>query len=922
MNRIAPTGVFHRLGRPLVRSLFLAASLAPAARAELRPPTPMDGAFFGTSVAHSGELLVVGEPSYSSFDPGKAYVYRTARTENWPMISTLAGSDTVVDDHFGTAVAIQSGSDSQWTVAVGAPGHQQRRGAVYLFRGDSSGFTQIAKLQKPDGAAGDSFGYSLAFSSDRRFLAVGAPVDHGEGCPSCPPGSGAGSVSIFQSDSSQAWTFLAEVTTGLQALGATGIGSSITFWTGIPGLANPELIVGAPGTFVNGVPSGALFVIRQSSPGVWEQTATIVPSAPGVVPDRFGASVSVSPDGSQLVAGDIAATVSGVPVVGTVFRFQRTTSITAPWSSLGALAAPPASFPTVGFGEYVTFIANDLLAARTNPDEVTVYRGSTPFQRLGLPTYLGGPPLPFLGQMATFNGSLAIGAPSRPFGKLNSAGSVLLFDAGLGKFGSIDPAPGAGYGTAVALLGNLGLVGQPEPNESTLPGAASGRVEVVLRNPTAGTWSTIATIPSPLPVLDPDDPFHRFGSAISLPVATRAVVGAPTWNRTVGGKTLSKCGTVSLMLGNTSGTAWTNGGELPFTSAIAPTADEQVGTSVVAFKSGTQLFIAAGGPGFSGSGDASGRVHLWRGPLTGNASQFVYSQVLQASTPQTGARFGFALAMEAYSDGTIDLWVGAPDEDTPGTLPGTVVTDAGSIYLFRKAPSSNTFVAQNPGVRHPGTPAGARYGSALALRSGMLAVGAPNADNSGVIDGGRVYGWKRNTGTWTTLANAFLGTLVADAQLGASLANSGKEILAGEPGANSAVLTSAGRVRRLKFTSTGFSAVSIREYGASRANDRFGASVAMGPGLGDITVLIGSPGNGHGDIDGAGTAIGFVTPQDPCVADIDVDYQVGPADLAILIAEWGPQELGRSSADLNDDGQVDGVDLSTVLSNWQACTEG
>ncbi|MCA9291535.1 MAG: VCBS repeat-containing protein [Phycisphaerales bacterium] len=49
-------------------------------------------------------------------------------------------------------------------------------------------------------------------------------------------------------------------------------------------------------------------------------------------------------------------------------------------------------------------------------------------------------------------------------------------------------------------------------------------------------------------------------------------------------------------------------------------------------------------------------------------------------------------------------------------------------------------------------------------------------------------------------------------------------------------------------------------------------------------------------------------------ADLDGDGVVGPADLAVLLAEWGP--CGACAADLDGDGVVGPADLGALLANW------
>ena len=45
---------------------------------------------------------------------------------------------------------------------------------------------------------------------------------------------------------------------------------------------------------------------------------------------------------------------------------------------------------------------------------------------------------------------------------------------------------------------------------------------------------------------------------------------------------------------------------------------------------------------------------------------------------------------------------------------------------------------------------------------------------------------------------------------------------------------------------------------------------------------------------------------------------VGPADLAGLLAEWGPCKAG-CTADLDEDGMVGPADLAVLLAAWGDC---
>ena len=56
----------------------------------------------------------------------------------------------------------------------------------------------------------------------------------------------------------------------------------------------------------------------------------------------------------------------------------------------------------------------------------------------------------------------------------------------------------------------------------------------------------------------------------------------------------------------------------------------------------------------------------------------------------------------------------------------------------------------------------------------------------------------------------------------------------------------------------------------------------------------------------------------PCPADFDGDGNVDSADLAELLADWGP--CPGCAADFDGDGDVDSADLAELLADWGPCT--
>ena len=57
---------------------------------------------------------------------------------------------------------------------------------------------------------------------------------------------------------------------------------------------------------------------------------------------------------------------------------------------------------------------------------------------------------------------------------------------------------------------------------------------------------------------------------------------------------------------------------------------------------------------------------------------------------------------------------------------------------------------------------------------------------------------------------------------------------------------------------------------------------------------------------------------DPCLGDVNNDGQVNGADISVLLGFWGLN--GKPvAADINKDGSVDGADLAQLLGSWGEC---
>ena len=152
--------------------------------------------FFGSSVALSGDTLVVGAPFESSnakgvdgdqgnngaTDSGAVYVFTRDAGGTWTQQAYLKASNTGRDDRFGVSVALSGdtlavGANQEGSDATGVDGNQADNsaalsGAVYLFTRGGTTWRQSAYLKASNTNAQDQFGGSVALSGST--LAVGA----------------------------------------------------------------------------------------------------------------------------------------------------------------------------------------------------------------------------------------------------------------------------------------------------------------------------------------------------------------------------------------------------------------------------------------------------------------------------------------------------------------------------------------------------------------------------------------------------------------------------------------------------------------------------------------------------------------------------------------------------------------------------
>src|SRR6185295_1007090 len=173
-------------------------------QAYLKASNTRAGAQFGTTVALSadGSTLAVGAIGESSAATGvdgdqsdrsaamAGAVYLFTRGDAvWHQRAYLKPSNTDRDYQFGASVALTAdgsrlavGAIGEASAAVGIDGNQADRsmrssGAVYVFAQAGGTWQQQAYVKASNTGGGDSFGASVALSTDGTTLAVGAATE-------------------------------------------------------------------------------------------------------------------------------------------------------------------------------------------------------------------------------------------------------------------------------------------------------------------------------------------------------------------------------------------------------------------------------------------------------------------------------------------------------------------------------------------------------------------------------------------------------------------------------------------------------------------------------------------------------------------------------------------------------------------------
>jgi trimeric autotransporter adhesin len=304
------------------------------------------------------ELLIDGraassktEWTASSLELGKSEVVFTltaseATTRMYTIqIERMLKQDSLISspfpsagDAFGTSVAISGDwliagapyEDGSAPMPDGAPDEATKdSGAAYLFERTESGWVNRAYLKAEMPRASARFGWNVAIDGKR--FAVGAPYE-----------ANAGSVYVYE------WRDGAP-----QLMSVLHAESENATFGRTLALQGDRLAIGAPGDSLGGALNAGALYVYEFTGGAWQRSARLIAETPGPA-DWLGSGMAM--DGDIIVGGATGVTVSGQPLAGAAYVFERTKE---GWHQVQKLTA---SQPETGvfFGESLTVMGTTI----------------------------------------------------------------------------------------------------------------------------------------------------------------------------------------------------------------------------------------------------------------------------------------------------------------------------------------------------------------------------------------------------------------------------------------------------------------------------------------------------------------------------------------------------------------------------------
>ena len=250
----------------------------------------------GDAVAVSAHRFDGGEPSARLADSGAVYVFKHGDL-GWSEQALLQTSQMQAGGRLGTSVAL---SVDGLTLAAGA--HASGRGAVHVFRQDSTGWREQAIVSSADSTARNPLGSQVLLSADGTTLAVAAKAPDG----TVARQGSVGQVHVFVFQGGR-WQQQARLRASNAEMG-DAFGERLALSADGRVLAVSAVYEASAATGLNGdqadnssLSAGAVYLYARDGKR-WNQT-DYVKSSQASAGDLFGSALALSGDGRQLAVG-------------------------------------------------------------------------------------------------------------------------------------------------------------------------------------------------------------------------------------------------------------------------------------------------------------------------------------------------------------------------------------------------------------------------------------------------------------------------------------------------------------------------------------------------------------------------------------------------------------------------------------------
>ena len=461
--------------------------------------------YFGTSVALEGDTALVGATGRRGPNQQGGAVYSFSRTGTlWLEDSVLVAEDGEFNDRFGWSVSLDGDAvaigayDARGSVVDGA-------GAAYVFRRNGSLWAQEARLSAANGSDGEKLGWCISIDGDSVIVGT----NPGEGYY-YPPGS--------------AYVFVRAGSTWSEQAQLVAIGGGEYRQLGYAVAIRDNIaVVGAPmGADITSNP-GAAYVFMRSGTS-WAQCARLTGAneEPG---DRFGAGVAIG--GDMILVGIPNEDIGRYRDAGAVGVFV---GHDCAWGETDRLySAPEDNTDGAQYGFSVDLDGNTAIIGAHGDNAIGDACGAAYVftkdggwwqQQARLTASDGQPHDRFGVSVALRWDSALIGALGHDAQGLGAGAAYLFTRNGTvwkqqEKLLVTGIEGGDGFGSSVALTGNVALVGAFGDDDM---GAEAGAAYVFER--LGSTWMQQCKLTAPDGVAR-----QRFGYSVAVQ-GTRAIVGA------------------------------------------------------------------------------------------------------------------------------------------------------------------------------------------------------------------------------------------------------------------------------------------------------------------------------------------------------------------------------------------------------------